>query len=228
MMIRRLFLASTLAVGLSVPAFAQERTPNNNGTQFPPQPTETKNAPGYLNIDKDKADNAEVSDEDQEPFYFPQAHQFERPMYVGADQLQHYRGYWQPGGYDQRAGSPFFFTVPNGPARGPLAGNGPTGAGGMGGGYYGGSGYGYDGYGMMGGYGYDSAYGGSAYGGGYGSAYGGGGAGGAGGDPYGYHFGPGYYRSGEYGHFRFPYYSYRRPWYHPGFAGYNRDTNLPW
>jgi hypothetical protein len=49
-----------------------------------------------------------------------------------------------------------------------------------------------------------------------------------GGDPYQYHFGPGYYRSGEYGHYRFPYYSYRRPWYHPGFAGYNRDTNLPW
>ena len=48
------------------------------------------------------------------------------------------------------------------------------------------------------------------------------------GDPYGYHFGPGYYRSGEYGHYRFPYYSYRRPWYYPGFDGYNRDTNLPW
>lgn len=50
----------------------------------------------------------------------------------------------------------------------------------------------------------------------------------AGGDPYSTHFGPGYYRSGEQGHYRFPYYSYRRPWYHPGFAGYNRDTNLPW
>lgn len=50
----------------------------------------------------------------------------------------------------------------------------------------------------------------------------------AGGDPYGYHFGPGFYRSQELGHYRFPYYSYRRPWYHPGFANYNRDTNFHW
>ncbi len=50
----------------------------------------------------------------------------------------------------------------------------------------------------------------------------------AGGDPYGYHFGPGFYRSQEFGHYRFPYYSYRRPWYHPGFANYNRDTNFHW
>lgn len=47
-------------------------------------------------------------------------------------------------------------------------------------------------------------------------------------DPYTYHFGPGFYRHSEHGHYRFPYYSYRRPWYYPGFAGYNRDTNLPW
>ncbi len=57
---------------------------------------------------------------------------------------------------------------------------------------------------------------------------GGAGAGSPAGDPYQYHFGPGYYRSGEYGHIRFPYYSYRRPWFYPGFDGYNRDTNLPW
>lgn len=50
----------------------------------------------------------------------------------------------------------------------------------------------------------------------------------AGADPYTYHFGPGFYRHSEHGHYRFPYYSYRRPWYYPGFAGYNRDTNLPW
>lgn len=48
------------------------------------------------------------------------------------------------------------------------------------------------------------------------------------GDPYTVHFGPGFYRSGEYGHYRFPYYSYRRPWYYPGQPVYNRDTNLPW
>ncbi len=50
----------------------------------------------------------------------------------------------------------------------------------------------------------------------------------AGGDPYGYHFGPGFYRNQELGHYRFPFYSYRRPWYHPGFANYNRDTNFHW
>lgn len=49
-----------------------------------------------------------------------------------------------------------------------------------------------------------------------------------GGDPYTYHFGPGYYRRAEAGHYRFPYYSYRRPWYYVGPPSYNRDTNLPW
>jgi len=47
-------------------------------------------------------------------------------------------------------------------------------------------------------------------------------------DPYTYHFGPGFYRSGEFGHARFPYYSYRRPWYDVGHPVYARDTNLPW
>lgn len=47
-------------------------------------------------------------------------------------------------------------------------------------------------------------------------------------DPYTLHFGTGYYRANEYGHHRFPYYSYRRPWYFPGHTSYNRDTNLPW
>jgi hypothetical protein len=49
-----------------------------------------------------------------------------------------------------------------------------------------------------------------------------------GGDPYTLHFGQGYYRANEYGHHRFPYYSYRRPWYFPGHTSYNRDTNYPW
>ena len=47
-------------------------------------------------------------------------------------------------------------------------------------------------------------------------------------DPYTLHFGSGYYRSNEYGHHRFPYDSYRRPWYFPGHTSYNRDTNYPW
>jgi hypothetical protein len=48
------------------------------------------------------------------------------------------------------------------------------------------------------------------------------------GNPYYDHFGPGYQRSSLYGHYRFPYYNYRAPWYFPGKAVYNRDTNLPW
>ncbi|QDT38947.1 hypothetical protein [Stratiformator vulcanicus] len=48
------------------------------------------------------------------------------------------------------------------------------------------------------------------------------------GDPYTYHFGPGYYRNNEFGHYRFPYYSYRRPWYDVGHPIYVRDTNQPW
>ncbi|MFQ5733683.1 MAG: hypothetical protein ACE5KM_17235 [Planctomycetaceae bacterium] len=47
-------------------------------------------------------------------------------------------------------------------------------------------------------------------------------------DPYTYHFGPGYYRYTEHGHYRFPYYSYRRPWYYPGPPVFNRDTNFAW
>lgn len=48
------------------------------------------------------------------------------------------------------------------------------------------------------------------------------------GDPYQDHFGPGFHRSSLYGHYRFPYYNYRAPWYFPGRAVYNRDTNLAW
>lgn len=91
--------------------------------------------------------------------------------------------------------------------------------------------------------GFAGGYGGGfvgGYGAGYGGGYGGGPAGGFGspnfaampgqlpGDPYYYHFGPGFYRQQEAGHYRFPYYSYRRPWYFPGHTSYNRDTNIPW
>lgn len=48
------------------------------------------------------------------------------------------------------------------------------------------------------------------------------------GNPYYDHFGPGFHREQIYGHYRFPYYSYRAPWYYPGRAVYNRDTNLHW
>ena len=106
-------------------------------------------------------------------------------------------GGWQPGGYQGRVGSPYYYS-----------------ASGYGGSGYGGSGYaGYGGYGGQGGYAAPimaSPY--AAYGGGL----------------YDDHFGPGFYRNSEYGHYRFPYYSYRRPWYFPGPASYNRDTNLPW
>lgn len=48
------------------------------------------------------------------------------------------------------------------------------------------------------------------------------------GNPYYDHFGPGYHRQSLYGHYRFPYYNYRAPWYYSGKAVYNRDTNFPW
>lgn len=48
------------------------------------------------------------------------------------------------------------------------------------------------------------------------------------GNPYYDHFGPGFHRAQLYGHYRFPYYNYRAPWYYPGRAVYNRDTNLHW
>lgn len=48
------------------------------------------------------------------------------------------------------------------------------------------------------------------------------------GDPYFDHFGPGFQRSQVHGHYRFPYYNYRAPWYFPGRAVYNRNTNFAW
>ena len=98
------------------------------------------------------------------------------------------QAHWQPGGYEGRIGSPYYYQ------------ESPT-------------------YGMMsstyGQYGYAS-YGEYASHGSYAS------------DPYTAHFGPGFYRNNEAGHYRFPYYSYRRPWYYPGHPVYNRDTNFAW
>ena len=48
------------------------------------------------------------------------------------------------------------------------------------------------------------------------------------GDPYQDHYGPGFHRSSLHGHYRFPYYNYRAPWYFPGRAVYNRNTNFAW
>ena len=48
------------------------------------------------------------------------------------------------------------------------------------------------------------------------------------GNPYYDHFGPGFQRNSLHGHYRFPYYNYRAPWYFPGRAVYNRDTNFAW
>lgn len=48
------------------------------------------------------------------------------------------------------------------------------------------------------------------------------------GNPYYDHFGPGFHRHSLHGHYRFPYYNYRAPWYYPGRAVYNRDTNFVW
>lgn len=48
------------------------------------------------------------------------------------------------------------------------------------------------------------------------------------GDAYSYHFGPGFHRNANYGHYRFPYHTYRAPWYFKGPVSYNRDTNYPW
>lgn len=185
--------------------------------------------------------------EEPVPYEYPQAHNFGTPVEVGSDQLNVHRGYWLPGGYEPRSGSPYFNSVPGAPPRGPLGGTVASG-------YTGGNpqldrhsagAYYRNNYNNR----YSGGYANSGYGAGYSNGYKGGfnnnsnnpnsynnggyadGAamsGGAGGDPYQYHFGPGFYRSGEHGHFRFPFYSYRRPWYHPGFAGYNRDTNLPW
>ncbi len=140
-------------------------------------------------------------------------------------------------------GGPGYGPPPGGPGYG--GGYGP----GLGGGYGGGYGAGYGG-GFAGGYGaggYAGGYGpgydnGGGFGPGYGPGVGGPGYGGGPipgvtmaalpgqlpGNPYLYHFGPGFYRYQEAGHYSFPYYSYRRPWYFPGHPSYNRDTNIPW
>lgn len=48
------------------------------------------------------------------------------------------------------------------------------------------------------------------------------------GNPYNDHFGPGFQRHSLHGEYRFPNYDYRAPWYYPGRAVYQRDTNFAW
>lgn len=135
----------------------------------------------------------------------------------------HYGGY-PPGGYERRIGKPYYWSVPGGTV--PL-----------------------DSFAARGSRGYDAGAGrpapaagcscqkGETSGGEVGWVGGGPGPlahvaapvpAGPAGDPYTYHFGPGFYRSNEFGHYRFPYYSYRRPWYDVGHPVRVRDTNLPW
>jgi hypothetical protein len=118
------------------------------------------------------------------------------------------QGYWQPGGYTGRIGSPYYWSVPR-PA------------------YYTGTSHGYNQ-----GEGCACGQSGAHHGHHHGSYYGGTehwrGSRRTVTDPYSYHFGPGYYRHREHGHYRFPYYSYRRPWYYPGQPVFNRDTNFAW
>lgn len=132
--------------------------------------------------------------------------------------------YWAPGGdiySGMRTGSPYYWSNSWYAPMNYGYGNAGYSAG------YGGSGVAPGGWNTFGsGYGYGSTYGG---GGGYGRGYPYGGTGYAGMDPYTYHYGPGFYRNGfDQGSYRFPYYNYRAPWYAPGPASYNRDTNMPW
>lgn len=150
-----------------------------------------------------------------------------------------YGGY-PPGGYERRIGSPYYWSVPGGTASLSATGAQPAGYSGMGpagsvgcGCNKGSSGpataagpVGYGAYGPNAGPGVYGAYGPNAGYAGSGSGYEP--VGGPAGDPYTYHFGPGFYRSNEFGHYRFPYYSYRRPWYDVGHPVRVRDTNLPW
>jgi hypothetical protein len=152
---------------------------------------------------------------------------------------------YSAGGYGVGGGVGVGPAIGGGYVGGGLGGPGLIGAPGLAGpgfggvGFGGGLGYGSPGYGGAG-------FGGQGYGGpgfGGGPGYGGGAVGGPGyagsgqtaalpgmlpGNPYLYHFGPGFYRYQEAGHYRFPYYSYRRPWYFVGHPSYNRDTNIPW
>jgi len=128
--------------------------------------------------------------------------------------IHHPRGYWPPGGYPGRIGSPYFYSVPGDSVR--VAARRSHGRCGCGhhrrhhrGRYRGTGTFGFH----HGGYtphsGYVLRYHRPT-------------------DPYSYHFGPGYYRHTEHGHYRFPYYNYRSPWYYPGQPVYTRDTNFAW
>lgn len=123
------------------------------------------------------------------------------------------QGYWQPGGYEGRIGSPYYYSVPGAHygyvTRGSGHHHGDRTGCGCADGRRRRSGHAHGHYGNRAGS-YHSSHGGFVT------------------DPYTYHFGPGHYRRYEHGHHRFPYYSYRRPWYYPGQPVFNRDTNFAW
>jgi hypothetical protein len=144
---------------------------------------------------------------------------------------------WAPGAYEHggpRVGSPYYWSNSNvmaapaygpPPAYGPLPGYAHLGAPACGCQHRGG-GWGAYPAATMGGYWVPAYYGSALYHGSMG--YGGWGAPAGGGDPYMDHFGAGFHRHSNQGHFRFPYYNYRSPWYSPGPPSFNRDTNFPW
>ena len=138
----------------------------------------------------------------------------------------HYGGH-PPGGYERRVGKPYYWSVPGGTV--PLESFGATSE--DAGGYVSGLGHSQRGEAGCGcnkgaiGAGHAGPAGGSPA---SHSPAGAAVATGPAGDPYAYHFGPGFYRNYEFGHYRFPYYSYRRPWYDVGHPVRVRDTNLPW
>lgn len=123
-------------------------------------------------------------------------------------------GYWQPGGYEGRIGSPYYYSIPGGYG---AAVHGPR--------YHDAGSHACQCGRERHRHGFHHQHGSRrhpAFGYHYGHARG------FVTDPYSYHFGPGYYRQFEHGHYRFPYYSYRRPWYYPGQPVFNRDTNFAW
>ncbi len=121
------------------------------------------------------------------------------PGYQGGPYVKNGEQYWLPNNIAPQVGTPYYYSATQG-AGGTYGMTGPS----------------------------VGIHGGQTWFGGYQSADTGNQARGLSSNPYTRHFGPGFYRSNEYGHLRFPSYSYRRPWYNPGAPTYNRDTNYRW
>lgn len=128
----------------------------------------------------------------------------------------HRTGYWQPGGYEGRIGSPYYWSIPASPAVSRWSAHWNRS------------------HAWRGSVGHDHSCSCGQHHQHHGSHFRGDqlrhwhGSQRLMSNPYSYHFGHGYYRHHEHGHYRFPYYSYRRPWFHPGPPVFNRDTNFAW